>query len=38
MIAQVVTAICLGAGVATITVAIGYASVWLWHGERPEVV
>lgn len=38
MIANLVTAICLGAGVATITVGIAYASIWIWHGKRPEVV
>lgn len=38
MIAQVVTAICLGAMTATVTVGLGYLSIWIWHGERPEVV
>lgn len=37
-VAQWVTAICLGAGVATVTIGIAYASLWIWYGKRPEVV
>lgn len=37
-VASFVTAVCLAAGVATVTVGLGYASIWIWHGKRPEVV